>query len=58
METVNNQNPGGGNQIRVETQRPLIVSVTFCYLLEWEFGMVSRVAQIVKNLPAKQETWI
>ena len=58
METVNNQNPGGGNQNRVETQRPLIVSVTFCYLLEREFGMVSRVAQTVKNLPAKRETWI
>ena len=42
METVNNQNPGGGNQNRVETQRPLIVSVTFCYLLEREFGMVSQ----------------
>ena len=30
METVNNQNPGGGNQNRVETQKPLIESVTFC----------------------------
>ena len=58
METVNNQNPGGGNQNRVETQKPLIESVTFCYFLEREFGMVSPVAQTVKNLPAKRETWI